>query len=154
MASAPSAPQAPARKAPIDLTKRSQSYKRRDTDITLDPEILKALKTGMGLMHATQAELVSVALQRFYIHLNLNPTAVLVRPTNCPTCGKKFQDPRPRGGRRVRVRLTLCLTDADVQAITWIADNYYHGTFSRALEGALIFFLPPEILPKGAKERL
>lgn len=138
---------------PLKLLGQSKTYARRDTDITLDPEIITALKKGMLFLNTTQAGVVEVALQRFFLHLQQNPTAVIPRTPACPTCGRQIQAKRPKGTRR-RVRISITLPSSAVAAITWIADNYFHGTYSRALEAALIFFLPEAILPRGAKESL
>ncbi len=137
----------------VRLTGRSKTYIRRDTDITLDPEIVASMKKGMRLLDLSQSGLVTMSLQRFFLHLTMNPTAVIPRATSCPNCGRQLQDKRPKNRKR-RIRVSITLTDADVSAITWIADNYYHGVFSRSLEAALIFFLPEDILPAHAKERL
>lgn len=138
-----------ARPENIRLTKKTGAG-RRDTDITLDPAIVRALKQGILVLNMDQSTLISSALQRFFAFLQIHPQAVQKLPGVCPTCKRQFKHKRPSRGMR-RVRLSVCLTVQDIAAVEWIADEYYHGTFSRALEAAIIHFLPEHLLPPDVK---
>lgn len=143
---------------PTDEPKRRNFMKRtetprKNTDITLDPEIIRAVRLAMREMRKPQPALVTDALRALFVEVSTNPGALAEYKGHCPTCLRRFKTQRPRGAKR-RQRLSITLTDVDVAALDYIADRWFGGTYSRALEAAIVFYLPEWLLPPGAKERL
>lgn len=139
-----------AKTPPPKKVRLTQTGTRRDTDITLDPDIVRSMRRYMASDDISQGDLVSASLRRLFAKLVEQPGFIQVQATHCPTCLRQFKYARSRGGKK-RIRLSVVLTDADLQALTWIADRYYHGTYSRALEAAVVHYLPEEVLPPNAK---
>lgn len=126
---------------------------RKNTDITLDPAIIRSVKNAMRELRKPQSAIITESLRALFVEVSTNPGALTEFKGRCPACNRLFKTQRPHGSKR-RLRLSIVLTEPDVAALDYIADGWFGGTYSRALEAAIIFYLPEWLLPPGSKERL
>ena len=125
----------------------------RDTTLTLRPSTLKAFHMMRADLCMSPAALVNHCLRAFSTWLIANPQNGLQNKWfSCPHCGHVRRPQIAREGRRRQ--LHVAMTNQDVEMLNFIADNYFAGVYSRALEAAIIYTLPAELLPKGRKKEI
>ena len=112
----------------------------RKTDITLPKNIVADVKAAAKALGVSILEYGRLAVQSFAKFLLFNPDAVVPLPTRCEHCDRPYVTQRSKDGKN-RVRVQVHFDDATNEAMLFVADNYYNGTFSRAFEGAVMHYM-------------
>ena len=120
----------------------------RKTDITLPKPLIEEMKVaarGLGVSILEYGRLAVKAYARFLV---FNPDAVTPMIQKCEACGRPYKATRTKDGKG-RVRAQVHFDEATNEAMLFVADNYYHGVFSRSFEASILHFMDPKAAPLG-----
>lgn len=128
----------------IALKKRGRPLKMgprkvMKTDVTLPPGTINRFKAFAELRDLPVFQAQRLAIKSYAKHCILHP--IEPEPTSCPTCGRPYRPYSREPANKKRLRVTMNLDQECVDLMTWIATTRFHGTFSRAFEAAVDFFM-------------
>ena len=121
--------------------KPGPSTTHRKTDITVPPAYYDRVRVVSKRDRIPLFEWHRLAVLAYAKELVARP--IEPRPTECSACRRPFKAVRAGVGNNdlKRVRETVNFDDDTITCMHWIADNFYHGTWSQAFEAAEKFFL-------------
>lgn len=123
----------------------------RKTDITLPPALIEGMNATAKKLGLSQKEYGRLAVQAYAKYLVSNPVTPMLQ--SCPECERPYTAFRSKDGRS-RLRVGVHFDDTTNECMLFVADTFYHGTFSHAFEASVVFYMtgsppPPPVVLKG-----
>jgi hypothetical protein len=112
----------------------------RKTDVTLTKGLIEETKVAARKLGVSILEYGRLAVKAFAKFLMEHPDAVVPMPVRCEACMRPYVAQRSKDGKG-RIRAQVHFDDDTTECMNFVADNYYHGTYSRAFEASILHYM-------------